>query len=92
MLAEAVRWGVIAVILLCAAIGFLFLTRGTAVRRVRAVGTDAEPVAPTAPEFPLSVTARTCAASSWTGAWDGRAGSASTTSGWATATRYSPSR
>jgi cardiolipin synthase len=39
-----------------ALIGFLHLTRGTAVRRVRGVGADGAPVAVSEPQFPLSVT------------------------------------
>lgn len=55
MLIEVVRWTMIALVLLCAAIGFLILTRGTAVRRARSVGTEAEPVAAGESEFPRSV-------------------------------------
>ncbi len=50
-----VRWTAFGVILVAAGIGLLFLTRGTAVQRVRAVGADAAPVAPGEPAFPLSV-------------------------------------
>lgn len=40
-----------AVVIVAAVIGLLFLTRGTAVRRVRAVGADGAPVAPTESAF-----------------------------------------
>lgn len=49
------RWGVILLILLTSVIGFLFLTRGTMVRRVRGVGKDGAPVSPDEPEFPNTV-------------------------------------
>jgi cardiolipin synthase len=52
------RGGVVLVIslaiLLVALVGFLFLTRGTAVRHVRGVGADGAPVSPDEPQFPLS--------------------------------------
>ena len=50
-----VRWAVVAVVLLVAWIGFLHVTRGTAVRHVRGVGADGGPVSPAEPEFPISV-------------------------------------
>ena len=50
-----VRWIVVGIILVSAVVGLLFLTRGTAVQRVRAVGADATPVAPGEPAFPLTV-------------------------------------
>ena len=43
-------------------IGFLYVTRGTAVRHVRGVGAGGAPVGVSEPEFPLSVTMLT-------GAW-----------------------
>ena len=49
------RWALIAAVLLVALIGFLYLTRGTAVQHVRGVGADGTPVAPAEPQFPLSV-------------------------------------
>ena len=49
------RWALIVIVLIVAMIGFMYLTRGTAVKRVRGVGADAEPVSPGEPEFPLSV-------------------------------------
>ncbi len=55
LLESLVRWTLVAIILLVALIGFLFITRGTAVRHVRGVGGDGTPVSPTEPEFALSV-------------------------------------
>ena len=52
---EVARWTLIAVVVLLAFIGFLHLTRGTAVKHVRGVGADAAPVAVSEPEFALSV-------------------------------------
>jgi cardiolipin synthase len=49
------RWVVVAAVLVIALIGFLFITRGTAVRHVRGIGPDGAPVAPAEPQFPLSV-------------------------------------
>ena len=37
MIVDFVRWGLLAIVLLAAVIGFLFITRGTVVRRVRGV-------------------------------------------------------
>ena len=48
-------WILIAVVLIAALIGFLYVTRGTAVRRVRGVGVDGTPVAPGEDEFSLAV-------------------------------------
>jgi cardiolipin synthase len=45
----------IAIVTLAAFIGLLFLTRGTAVRRVRGVGVDGSPVSPEESAFPLAV-------------------------------------
>ena len=53
--ARAIRWLVGGVILVSAVIGLLFITRGTAVRRVRGVGSDGAPVSPAEPSFPLTV-------------------------------------
>ena len=53
--ARAIRWFVGGVILVSAVIGLLFITRGTAVRRVRGVGSDGAPVSPAEPSFPLTV-------------------------------------
>jgi cardiolipin synthase len=49
------NWLFLAVVLLAAFIGVLFITRGTAVRRVRGVGLDGAPVSPHEDEFPLAV-------------------------------------
>ena len=59
---STVWWTIIAATLLFALIGFLHVTRGTAVRHVRGVGTDAGAIAVGEPQFPLSVTLLT-------GAW-----------------------
>ena len=53
---------VVALILCLALIGFLHLTRGTAVRHVRGVAADAVPIGVSEPSFPLVVTMLT-------GAW-----------------------
>jgi cardiolipin synthase len=53
--AEAIRWTVFTIILVSAAIGLLFITRGTAVRHVRGIGADTTVVAPAEPGFPLLV-------------------------------------
>jgi cardiolipin synthase len=52
----------VTVVLCLALIGFLHLTRGTAVRHVRGVAADGEPIAVGEPQFPLVVTMMT-------GAW-----------------------
>jgi cardiolipin synthase len=52
---EASRWAVVAVVLLLAVIGFLHLTRGTAVRHVRGVGADGAPVGVAEDQFALTV-------------------------------------
>ena len=48
---------VVAIIALTAItlIGFLYLTRGSALKHVRSVGQNEDPLAPNEPEFPLSV-------------------------------------
>ncbi len=56
------RWTLVAIVLGLALIGFLHLTRGTAVRHVRGVSTDGTPIAVGEPEFPLMATMAT-------GAW-----------------------
>jgi cardiolipin synthase len=53
--ARAIRWVVLGTFIVCAVIGVLFITRGTAVRRVRGVGGDGTPVGPAEPAFPLAV-------------------------------------
>ena len=50
-----VNWMLIALVLIAAIIGMLYVTRGTAVRRVRAVGVDGTPVSPDEKWFPLTV-------------------------------------
>lgn len=47
------RWALVAVILSLAWIGFLHLTRGTAVRHVRGVAVDGAPISISEPEFPV---------------------------------------
>jgi hypothetical protein len=56
------RWTLVAIVLGLALIGFLHLTRGTAVRHVRGVSSDGSPIAVGEPEFPLMATMAT-------GAW-----------------------
>ena len=53
------RWALIVFVLSLALIGFLHLTRGTAVRHVRGVATDGVPIAVSEPQFPLIVTMMT---------------------------------
>jgi cardiolipin synthase len=55
-LLHAARWTLTGLVLAFALIGFLQLTRGTAVRHVQGVGTDGASVAVSEPEFPLMVT------------------------------------
>jgi cardiolipin synthase A/B len=52
---RVLRWAIVFIVLLIALIGFLYITRGTAVQRVLGVGADGAPVAPDEPQFPLSV-------------------------------------
>ena len=56
------RWTLVVVILCLALIGFLHLTRGTAVRHVRGVAAEGVPINVSEPEFPLMATMAT-------GAW-----------------------
>lgn len=49
------RWVLVGTVVVVALVGFLYLTRGTAVRHVRGVGADGRPVAPGEPQFSLSV-------------------------------------
>jgi cardiolipin synthase len=56
------RWVLLAFVLCLALIGFLHLTRGTAVRHVRGVASDGVPIGVSEPQFPLVVTMMT-------GAW-----------------------
>jgi cardiolipin synthase len=52
---RVLNWLLIFFVIVAAIIGLLFITRGTAVRRVRAVGTDGTPVAPIESEFVLTI-------------------------------------
>jgi cardiolipin synthase len=52
---RAIRWTLGALFIVSAVVGLLFLTRGTAVQRVRGIGVDGAPVAPAEPAFPLSI-------------------------------------
>ncbi|HYU52350.1 MAG TPA: phospholipase D-like domain-containing protein [Gemmatimonadaceae bacterium] len=49
------NWMLIAFVLIAAIIGLLYITRGTAVRRVRGIGVDGTPVSPDEASFPLTV-------------------------------------
>jgi cardiolipin synthase len=51
MLVHIVRLLFLSLLLIAAAIGVLFITRGTALRRVRGVGADAAPVGASEPDF-----------------------------------------
>jgi cardiolipin synthase A/B len=53
--ARAFQWAGVAVVLLVAVIGVLYVTRGTAVHRVRGVGPGGVPLAPEEPTFPALV-------------------------------------
>jgi cardiolipin synthase len=61
-LGRAGRWTLTSVVLCLALIGFLHLTRGTAVRHVRGVAADGVPISVSEPQFPLVATMMT-------GAW-----------------------
>jgi len=52
----AARWALIVIVAMLALIGFLHITRGTAVRHVRGVGAEGIPIAVSEPQFPLNVT------------------------------------
>src|SRR5687768_8510497 len=56
------RWMLVTLVLCLALVGFLQLTRGTAVQHVRGVGADGVPIGVGEPQFPLVVTLMT-------GAW-----------------------
>ena len=58
------RWTLLGVVLGFALIGFLHVTRGTAVRHVRGVAADGAPIGVSEPEFPLMATMAT---SAWLG-------------------------
>jgi cardiolipin synthase len=55
MIGDILRWVLIALVLIVAVVGLLFITRGTAVRRVRGVGADGVPVGASEPGFPATV-------------------------------------
>ena len=59
MLGRLGRWTLVTVILFLAMIGFLHLTRGTAVRHVRGVAADGAPISVSEPQFPLMATMAT---------------------------------
>jgi cardiolipin synthase A/B len=61
-LGRAGRWMLVTVVLCLALVGFLHLTRGTAVQHVRGVAADGVPIAVSEPQFPLVATMMT-------GAW-----------------------
>jgi cardiolipin synthase len=61
-LGRVVRWTLVVIVLCFALIGFLHVTRGTAVRQVRGVAADGSPISVSEPEFPLMATMAT-------GAW-----------------------
>jgi phosphatidylserine/phosphatidylglycerophosphate/cardiolipin synthase-like enzyme len=61
-LGRAGRWTLVPVVLCLALVGFLHLTRGTAVQHVRGVAADGVPIGVSEPQFPLVVTMMT-------GAW-----------------------
>ena len=50
------RWALLVLVLALALIGFLHLTRGTAVRHVRGVAADGVPIGVSEPQFPVVVT------------------------------------
>jgi cardiolipin synthase len=52
---DVIRWTIIAIMVISAVIGVAFITRGTAVLRVRGLGSEGTPVGPGEPEFPLTV-------------------------------------
>ena len=56
------RWTLVSIVLCLALVGFLHLTRGTAVKHVRGVSADGAPLGVSEPQFPLLVTMMT-------GAW-----------------------
>jgi cardiolipin synthase len=61
-LGKAGRWMLVVAVFCLALIGFLHLTRGTAVRHVRGVAADGSPISVSEPEFPVMATMAT-------GAW-----------------------
>jgi cardiolipin synthase len=61
-MSRAARWLLAVIVLGFALIGFLHVTRGTAVRGVRGVASDGIPIAVGEPEFPVMVAMATGAA------------------------------
>jgi cardiolipin synthase len=55
ILGRVIRWVAALALLIITLIGFLFITRGSAVRHVRSVGGDGTPVSPGEAQFALSV-------------------------------------
>lgn len=55
ILGRVIRWVALLALLIITLIGFLFITRGSAVRHVRSVGGDGTPVSPGESQFALSV-------------------------------------
>ena len=55
-LGRVARWTLVVAVLCLALIGFLHLTRRTAVRHVRGVATDGAPIGVSEPEFALMAT------------------------------------
>jgi cardiolipin synthase A/B len=62
LMRQVARWTLRTILIALAFVGFLHLTRGTAVRHVRGVGAEAAPISVSEPQFPLNVTMLT-------GAW-----------------------
>jgi hypothetical protein len=52
---RVIRWTLGAIVAVSAIVGLLFITRGTAVKQIRAVGVDGTPVAPAESSFALIV-------------------------------------
>jgi hypothetical protein len=52
---RGLNWLLLGGVVMAAIIGILFITRGTAVHRVRSIEADATAVAPDEPEFPLTI-------------------------------------
>ena len=55
MIGDVVQWGVAALVVTVATVGLLFITRGTALRRVRGMDADGTTVAPAEPGFATMV-------------------------------------
>ena len=52
---RGINWLLLGGVIMAAIIGILFITRGTAVHRVRAIEANGTPVAPDEPAFPLTI-------------------------------------